>query len=138
MIQKINPKPTVAGRVMRNIDNTWNGLGESFTKNRISFGEESHFFLFIIMFRKKALLFELHGELSYGKPNGSPRRAMLALFFLSTDLIAIPTGLPRSMPNADQNSGIEIPMSIDSDQCRSIPINSDQCAWLVNHRSLSP
>ncbi len=26
---------------------------------------------------------ELHRELSYGQPNGSPRRAILALFFLS-------------------------------------------------------
>ena len=80
-------------------------LLESNFENRLSFVEESRFFFFIyiVMFGgKKALppkaksdLFwlwngspikvgtkmELHREPSYGQPNGSPRRAILALFF---------------------------------------------------------
>ncbi len=51
-------------------------------------------------------------------------------------------GLPRSMPNADQCWSMPIkilaliPMSINSDQCRSIPFNADQCRSMqINARS---
>ncbi len=43
------------------------------------------------------------------------------------------SGLPRSMPNVDQCRSMPIkilaliPMLINSDQCRSMPINSSQC-----------
>ncbi len=67
-------------------------------ENRLSFVEESRFFLHNHVWRKKKALplkrepfsktalqestkMELHRELSYGQPNGSLRRAILALFF---------------------------------------------------------
>ncbi len=50
-------------------------LLESNFENRLSFVEESRFFFFIII--------QLQRELSYGQPDGSPRRAILALFFFS-------------------------------------------------------
>ena len=73
-------------------------LLESNFENRLSFVEESCYFFFIIMFfalkRLKVLQIsqnticseggtkmKLHRELSYGQPNGCPRRAILVLFF---------------------------------------------------------
>ena len=73
-------------------------------------------------------------ELSYGQPDGSP---ILALSFFSVCLkirknVLLPnlhfflfSGPPRSMPNADQNPGIDP----NVDQFRSIPINADQCIY---------
>ena len=49
-------------------------LLESNFENQLSFVGESHFFL-------HNHVMELHRELSYGQPNGSARRAILALFF---------------------------------------------------------
>ncbi len=45
-------------------------------------------------------------------------------------LLLLYTGLVRSMPNADQNHGIDpkcLSMPLNADQFQSIPLNADQC-----------
>ncbi len=56
-------------------------LLESNFENRLSFVGERHFFLHNPI--KGGTKMELHRELSYGQPNDSPRRAILALSFFS-------------------------------------------------------
>ncbi len=57
----------------------WLSWREILKKSALFFGGEP-FFFFTIMFGTKM---ELQRELSYGQPDGSPRRAILALFFFS-------------------------------------------------------